>query len=1437
MRSPRRSTFSILRLTSACTVLLTLVGCGLGGLALLPFASVTSVQLFDQPNYTVAFSVESALVDPGAVAKINWVFGDGSGFVEGDAGRTTITYRYASTGTYSITAYVFDAAENVVQIYGSAKVVANGGEEPSPNPTPEDLPGAVTGPNPANGATTVAVDRKLTWTSSVRTDSYDVYLGKDEVAVTDADNTAAVFMGNQTERSYDPAGLDPDTEYFWRIDSVNALGTTKGEIYSFTTAKAPKTARDFQPVDGITTARVDVVLSWTAGSDATSHDIYFGKTLAEVTDATNDTDDVFKGNQTATTFDPEDEAADEPGELLPSTAYYWRIDEVGPGGTTKGAVLAFTTAAPPAAVTSPTPADGDIDQDVGANLGWLAVPAIESFDVYFGIDPIAVENATKSSPEFEGNQTSKSFDPGVLLGSTTYYWRIDTRGAGGTAHGALFSFTTAEPPAQVAAPFTPANNATNVSVLTTIEWNLGGGGGITDSFDVYFSTVQSAVTNGLASAFAGNQDVLQTVFDPGELVSDTDYFWRIDAVGPGGKTTGTVQKFHTGALPEQVEDPSPANGEEGVELDVVLAWSAALGADSYNVYFGTNQSNVSNAGVGSAQFKGTQAGTTFDPMGAADLQGNTDYFWRIDAKSPGGTTKGDVWSFRTAPGKANNPDPLDQDTGIALNAQLGWTAGAGAVSHDVFFGTDMTAVANATTSTVGIFKGNQAGTSFDPGALLGVTTYYWRIDEVGDPADGVTKGDVWEFTTGAGQASTPISPTNGATGVALAPTLTWMAGTGAAGHDVYFGTSSAAVENATTASAEYMTTLLIGTEMYDIAGPLDGNTSYYWRIDELDADDNVTKGKVWQFRTRTGPAMDPDPADEETGITLNAQLSWTLGSGATTSDVYFGTDMTAVQNATPATAGIFKGNQAATTFNPGALDGNTPYYWRIDSKGPAGTSAGDVWSFTTRSGKAALPIDPANGAVGIELDPTLMWSAGAGAVSHDIYFGTTLSGVENATLASAEYKGNVLLGTESYTPASPLAANTSHYWRIDEVDADDNVTKGSVWQFKTITGAASDPIPEDDDVGIDVNTVLSWTAGEGATSYDIYFSDVEADVISGAAFVLSKTGTTYDPGLLDGATTYFWRIDAVGPGGTSEGEIWSFTTGAGQATDPDPLDGQAGIGLLPTLQWTPGVGTTTQDIYFGTSETAVGNANRFSAQFQGNVPGGASSFVPDPLSGLTFYYWRIDSVTLDGTTKGEVWQFRTGPGKATNPTPADFAIDQSIEVNLTWTAGTGAVTHDVYFSETLADVVNGAPAAFQGNQAGTIFDPGTLDANKMYYWRIDEVSSGGTATTTGTVWRFRTLALPGKAGSPSPANGATNQLTTATLSWSAATGATSYDVYFSTVMADVVNGNLAAYQGDQTTRTFNPGTLTNNTTYYWRIDSINEAGVKVGDVWSFTVKP
>ncbi len=99
---------------------------------------------------------------------------------------------------------------------------------------------------------------------------------------------------------------------------------------------------------------------------------------------------------------------------------------------------------------------------------------------------------------------------------------------------------------------------------------------------------------------------------------------------------------------------------------------------------------------------------------------------------------------------------------------------------------------------------------------------------------------------------------------------------------------------------------------------------------------------------------------------------------------------------------------------------------------------------------------------------------------------------------------------------------------------------------------------------------------------------------------------------------------------------------------------------------------------------------------------------------------------------------------ARDPSPASESMDVLRDVDLSWTPGEFAQTHDVYFG-TVWDDVNAASAdntlgvLVSPGQTATVFDPGQLEFGQTYYWRIDEVNAAPDNTIyQGKVWSFTT---------------------------------------------------------------------------------------------------
>lgn len=95
-----------------------------------------------------------------------------------------------------------------------------------------DLPGQTTNPYPPDGSR-VSPDVILRWAPADDAISYNVYLGTSAAAVQNASTTSPEYKGNQAGVSCDPPTLPCAAIYYWRVDSKNARGVTKGNVWSF----------------------------------------------------------------------------------------------------------------------------------------------------------------------------------------------------------------------------------------------------------------------------------------------------------------------------------------------------------------------------------------------------------------------------------------------------------------------------------------------------------------------------------------------------------------------------------------------------------------------------------------------------------------------------------------------------------------------------------------------------------------------------------------------------------------------------------------------------------------------------------------------------------------------------------------------------------------------------------------------------------------------------------------------------------------------------------------------------------------------------------------------------------------------------------------------------------------------------------------------------
>jgi len=493
------------------------------------------------------------------------------------------------------------------------------------------------------------------------------------------------------------------------------------------------------------------------------------------------------------------------------------------------------------------------------------------------------------------------------------------------------------------------------------------------------------------------------------------------------------------------------------------------------------------------------------------------------------------------------------------------------------------------------------------------------------------------------------------------------------------------------------------------------------------------------------------------------------------------------------------------------LTQGTTYYWKIVTYDASGTctSTSAVWSFTTCSPPtAASTPSPGDAATNQATTSTLSWT-GSGS-TYDVIM--EASNPAPTTVVSAGQ------AVTTYDPG-PLASATTYYWKIVTYDASGTCTSTSaVWSFTTCTApaVASAPSPADLATGLATNTTLSWT-GAGST-YDVIFeasNPAPTTVVSPGQAV-----TTYDPGLLTEGTTYYWKIVSYNGGCSSTSPIWSFTicSSPAVASAPSPADLATGIGTSDTLSWT-GSGST-YDVILEASNpapTTVVSAGQ-----------AVATYNPAGLLEGTTYYWKIVSYDAGGncSSTSAVWSFTTctAPATASTPSPADLATGVGTVDTLSWT-GSGS-TYDV-----ILEASNPAPTTVVSTgQGGTTYDPGGLNPSTTYYWKIVSYDASGNCSSTTAVWSFTTCTAPAVASTPSPADLATDQATSATLSWTGS--GNTYDV----IMEAGNPSPTTVVSASQAVTTYNPAGLSNSTTYYWKIVSYDVSGTcaSTSPVWSFS---
>jgi len=344
------------------------------------------------------------------------------------------------------------------------------------------------------------------------------------------------------------------------------------------------------------------------------------------------------------------------------------------------------------------------------------------------------------------------------------------------------------------------------------------------------------------------------------------------------------------------------------------------------------------------------------------------------------------------PELAGDANPAQDAVDVPVGSTLSWRPGDYAVKHDVYFGTSLDDVNNATTPA----SAGQSEATYDPGVLDYGQTYYWRVDEVnGAPDNTVFKGEVWNFTveplsipvggisvTASSSNSDQMAPEKTIDGSGLneldqhstIATDMWLSAAGPSpwiqyefdkvykldqlivwnsnqliesflglgAKDVTIETSA---DGATWTALEGPIVFNQGTSMDDYlantAVDFAGTMAQYVKITINAGYGMIPQYGLSEVRFLAIPtsAREPKPGDGSTTDTADVVLNWRAGREAVSNEVYLGTDAANLE---------LIGTTGDSSYAAGILDYGTTYYWSVTSINEAETPsayAGDVWSF------------------------------------------------------------------------------------------------------------------------------------------------------------------------------------------------------------------------------------------------------------------------------------------------------------------------------------------------------------------------------------------------------------------------------------------------------------------------------------------------------------
>ncbi|HTR81112.1 MAG TPA: FlgD immunoglobulin-like domain containing protein [Bacteroidota bacterium] len=767
--------------------------------------------------------------------------------------------------------------------------------------------------SPANASVNQPVTALLVWRSSVSALSYKVQASYHP-------DLSSSFLNDSSfaDTTCQVGSLLNDTVVYWRVAAANNAGQSGWSgPWSFRTIPAqPAAPSPASPASGAVVDSTTVVVAWNGSQNASSYrlqvssDSLFGSSMYDDSGLTTTSQQV--------------------SGLQHGAKYFWRVNAKNSGGTSSWSqesnfVTSSSASSGPSLIS---PSNGSVNEPTTVVFQWNDAQGSSSFELQVSADPNFGTTVYDNS-----SITSASQQVSSLKNGTTYYWRVRSLVLLFSSDwSTTWEFATIPAPPSAPALVSPANGAVNQSATPQLVWESSS---LAATYHLQLSSQQN-----FSVLIADDSLLADTAQTVGPLAKDSTYFWRVSAKNAGGSSGWSgAWNFKTADLQPPILT-SPLNGASVDSTQVSFVWSAVQNASSYWFQMSPDSTFGSIAN--------SDSGIVSTSLRISGLQRNTRYFWRLSAFVGGQQS---AWSLPnsftvkplTQEAGPNLLSPSDNSSGLPTTVTFSWSPDSEASSYELQLARDQAF------DTLVYDDSALANTSQQVGALQNQTRYYWRVRALRSSI--VSEWSLpWSFTTVQKIISTPalVAPINGSQNEPLGPTLQWTIPSGGITNQVQVGTDttySVTVFNDSTITADSVT-----------VGPLAPNTFYVWRVRTKTADGWSLFSTSWNFTTTSegAPSAVTDSVSHlaTTSVTLNGTVN--ADGLATVVRFHYGMTSAAEDSVDGVPSPVSGYLPSAISSALDSLQPNTKYFYRITATNSAGTSQGQVMTFTT-----SLPAYPA----------------------------------------------------------------------------------------------------------------------------------------------------------------------------------------------------------------------------------------------------------------------------------------------------------------------------------------------------------------------------------------------------------------------------------------------------------------------------------------------